>query len=72
LIAVRRTGAARFGNIIVRSIFDLSLSRPATRQARACRREHGGIHTIGCGACHGRQVAGRTPDSRATIFALLG
>jgi hypothetical protein len=72
LIAARRTGTACFGNIIVRSFFDFFLRRPATRRARACRREHGGIHAIGCGACHGRQVAGGATNSRATIFAPLG
>jgi hypothetical protein len=72
LIAARRTGTARFGNIIVRSFFEFSLSRPATRRARACGREHGGIHAIDCGACHGRQVAGGATNSRVTIFAPLG
>jgi hypothetical protein len=71
-IAARRTGTACFGNIIVLHFFDFFLARPATRRARACRREHGGVHAIGCGACHGRQVAGGTRDSRATIFASLG
>jgi len=72
LIAARRTGTARLGNIIVRSFFEFSLSRPATRPARACGREHGGIHAVGCGASHGRQVAGRATNSRATIFVRLG
>jgi hypothetical protein len=72
LIAAWRAGSAGFGNIIVRSFFDFSLSRRAARQARACRREHGGIHALGCDACHGRQVAGGKPSSRAVFRAPQG
>jgi len=72
LIAARRTGTACFGNIIVRSFFDFFLRGRAARQPRACCREYGGIHAIGCGACHGRQVAGGATNSRATIFARSG
>jgi hypothetical protein len=70
-VAARCAGTARFGNKIVRSFFDFFWWR-TTRQARAGCREHGGIHTVGCGACHRRQVAGSTSNSRATVFARSG
>jgi hypothetical protein len=70
LIALGCAGAAGFSNIIVRTIRAFFTRRRATRQARACRREHGRIHAFGCDACHARQVAGGAPSSSGREIAV--